>query len=272
MKKIEIHIDEFNTLYKRLLLQPISFDVVETVDGCVVNINPEANKKDLVRHISDTVVELLLKDIVMDTFSLAGVYPEWTRHRLITNFTTDDVNGAWTKAISEDIGNYLNESIESGQPLKLSAYMEFGAVEVKRKIKEYAKKMEDVVFESIIMKTLNSYHWDDLIEHDVPTNGVVEVHNSGNNTYLITATNSNHKPALAISTSELPDDVFSIYSELIYHSDSQRYRDITLYTYILLMMKRWGVSEWLIPKSIYEPIEDYRRKLDIPVLINQSNE
>lgn len=271
MKKIEIHIDEFNALYKRLLLQPISFDVVETIDGCIVSMNPDAEKKDLAKHISDTIVELLLKGIVMDTFSSSGVYPEWTRHKLIKNFGTDESSDVWSSAINKDINNYLDESIDSKQPLKLSAYMDFGAAEIKEEMRMYASKMEDLVFESIVMKTLNSYHWDDLIEHEVPTNGTVEVHNSGNNTYLVTVTDKNNKPAFVVNSSELPDGIFGIYSELIYHSDSQRYEDITLYTYILLMMRRWSVKEWLVPDSIYGPIEGYRRKLDIPVLVNKSS-
>lgn len=262
--------DEFNMLYKRLLLQPISFDVLKTDDGGVVVINEEGKVGDLTKHLVDTTVELLFINAVYEVFSERGIHNAWTKHKLIKHLDLDEMDQNWFTQVNEDVAAYLENSIENDSPLKLSAYMQFGAVSVKKEMIKYAKMMEELVFENVIIKSVTSSDLQDIPAHEVPSTDAIEVLGSATDMLFVTKPNSEGERYQIIDTSELVNGMPNVFSGLIYNGNSERYKEVQFYTYTLSMMKRWDIEEWFVAGTVYSTLERFRQKIDIPVLITNN--
>lgn len=270
---IKIATKNFKKLYKRLLLQPITFNVSESEDGCIVELTGQDRDKavhDLITHLTNTVHDIITNEAITKAFIEKDAYPEWANARLTPKLGFDEMETSWKEDIRKDLEKYVIDSLENGKELKLDAYLLFGTQASKAPAKEFGKSLEEVAFYGVIERTISALEIENIPEHDVPSEGSIELVGSTTNMKFLTEPDMEGNQSEVVHTDDFVTGVANLYAESIYVPGSDRYKEAQFYTYTLMMMKRWNIQRWIVPSGIYETLENYRKRLDIPVLIEDN--
>lgn len=256
----DIKTKDFQSLNKRLLLQPLSIRVQPTADGCRVTPKDKDALKYIVRHLAETVQETLIRQAVERTFSKRGAHPQWASERLLPRLCLSDMDFPWFGALLDDLSKHAVDAIHDGGALKLDAYTHFGSQAIQKQIQLYASELEELTFYGVIEKTLSAMG-DDSPSHVVPDSEHIELVGTPNNMTFFANDNE------IINTQDISAGIADIYAGEVYQPESERIKEAQFYTYTLLMMGRWGAQRWVVPETIMQRLDIYRERLDIPVIV-----
>lgn len=269
-KTIKIHTNNFKDLYKRLLLQPITFNVTKTDDGCSIELagdDYEKSVSSLVTHLTNTVFEAVTNEAISEAFIDKDAYPEWASARLAPKLGFDEMDASWKVHIRKDIERYVEQALETDKAIKLDAYILFGTQDSKVPAKEFGEQLEEVAFYGIIESTISALEIESLPEHEVPSGNSIELVGNTTKMKFLSEPNDEGVQSEVVHTDDFVTGVANLYAESVYFPGSDRYKEAQFYTYTLMMMKRWNINRWIVPNNVYETLEGYRKKLDIPVII-----
>lgn len=271
-EKVAIHTNNFEDLYKRLLLQPITFKVIRTDTGCEVEITSKEGVTHLINHLSNFIHEKITSKAINDVFTEQGAYPDWAKTRLTPKLSLDKMESPWKERIKEYFKKYVNDAIEQNKPLKLDAYMTFATSDVQAMATVFGEELEDITFFGVIERTVSALEIDDFPSHSVPSEISIELQGISTEMKFLTEPNEEGIQSEVVNTDDFVRGVANLYAESVYFPDSKRYKEAQFYTYTLLMMKRWSVTKWLVPTEVYGPLERYRSRLDIPSIIEEKSQ
>lgn len=259
---LHINTSDFNSINKRLLLQPMTIKACSTPQGGTVQVADEEGVAAVVTHLAASLQEHLLTEAIKQTFANKGAYPEWAPARLIPRLNVTDIDAPWTRALADDISRYVREAIASNQPFKFDAYSRFGSQAVQQQMKLYAGELEELTFYGIVERTISAIIKDSPA-HDVPSAESVKlVQTASGISYQADGYELFH-------TSDFIEEVANVYAEEVYFPDSNRLKEAQFFTYTLMVMSRWAIKRWEVPSSVFERLDMYRERLDIPVLIEE---
>lgn len=263
---LPIHTNNFMELNKRLLLQPITFKAVQTDYGCDVTIKSEDGVEYLIHHLTDTISEILLEIVVEQVFVSKGAFKGWAKHRLVSRLNVEDMVHTWREDLKEEITHHVNMAIKHNNPLKLSAYINFGSVDIRKQIEVFAETLEELTYVGAIERTVHVLGVDNISD-DLPNDDFYEIRITRDEMLFMNDFDENGEPTQTPYDFQTSHHIVDTYVETIYRKDSERYRIAQMYTFILYTMRCWGVRTWIVPEEHFEALESYRQRLDIPVEI-----
>lgn len=264
---INLHTNDFENIYKRLLLQPITFKVVETDYGASITMDSKDGVEHLITHLTNYIHEEVTAIAINDAFVKQGAYPDWANTRLIPRLNLNEMDTKWKLQIEEDVRAYVQNALTLNEPLKLQAYLTFGAEDIRKQASVLGYELEEITFFGIVERTFSALEIDDIPDHAVPTDISIELVGDADNMKFLTEPDENGEQLVVIQTDDLVAGVANLYAESVYLTDTRRYKEAQFYTYTLLMMERWGITSWVVPESVYQTLETYRRRLDIRTTI-----
>lgn len=247
---IKVHASGFNNLYKRLLLQPVSFSVCTREYGGDVTINDVFEIDSLVDHITIFISEKIFHDAMLDELNKLGVSNLWTKHKIINKLTYKSMGNDWYQEIKDDMAFYVEDSIDKNTPLKLSAYTEFGALEITLTVRKFARAVERLLFEGLIKDSVQNY----LDSEDTPRKGTVfnNIIIEGCPLDATYYTMIHSKKEEFMSSVDISKDSLEVISEIVYQMNSDRYKEVQFYMYTLILMHRWEVDVWEVTDKMYD--------------------
>lgn len=256
----DIKTNDFHSINKRFLLQPLSIRVQPTQHGCRVLLNTKEAFESTISHLAEAVQETLIRRAVEGIFDKRGGRSDWANERLLPRLCMSDMDFPWFKALTADLTEHATQAIREGEALKLDAYTRFGSQSIQRQIQLYASELEELTFYGVIERTLSAIG-DDLPNHVVPNGEHIEIVGTPDNMTFFANDNE------IINSQDISEGIADIYASEVYEPSSPRFKEAQFYTYTLLMMGRWGVQRWLVPDGVMQRLDIYRERLDIPVII-----
>lgn len=265
---ITIHTSHFKQLNKRLLLQPLTLKAVETPDGCRVTYKDNVGKEALLTHVLAFANDTLVATVIDAVFCEKGAYPDWARSRLVPRLATQDRAYPWDAALKQELAYYLSLALLDEKPFKLDAYLQFSTAPIRAHIYTFASELEELTFYGAIERTLSIISVDAPI-HDVPTAHQIEIVGSPTDMVFLLEQDASGMQREIVNTADFEADIANLYAETLYKPDSTRYKEAQFYTYTLMMMARWNIRQWVVPEELFETLETYRSRLDIPIVISK---
>lgn len=265
---VEVYVDNFNELYKRLLLQPMSFRVSVTDYGARVYLKDINKTNDLLEHITNYVSDNIFKKVMISELSLLGVTDLWIKHKLLNQLDSNVLGDEWKNPINEDMKFYLEESIEKDEPLKLSAYINFRGLSKAEPVRKFAGNIEDVLFQELICSSAKTHI--NLIGSGNARPILSNFHIRGCPLDATIITEINGQETVLLTSNELNTNILDMSSEVIFNPVTERFKEVQFYIHTLVMMHRWSVNKWVVDDVFYEKLKAMINELGIDVTVKRN--